>query len=677
MRIPLSWLGDYVDLALPLEALCHRLTMAGLETAPSDGGRVLESEVTPNRPDWLSVLGVAWEIAALCEMKLRLPDTAYQELGAAIDESVDITIADPDLCRRYSASLVRGVSVGPSPRWMQERLLAAGMRPINNIVDITNYVMLEYGQPLHAFDWDKIKGGKVIIRRAGQGERLTTLDGVNRALTPEILVIASAKEAIAVAGVMGGSDTEVSEATTNILLESASFSGRSVRRTSQKLGMRTEASIRFERGISAGLTVPALRRATRLFLEIAGGQAARDVKDLYPSPQECPEIRISQDDLSRTLGVDWALEQARRALELLGFATRNEGAALVVQPPLHRTDVMLMEDVVEEVARIIGYDAIPTTTLRGPLPEPKEDPLRSLEEEVRDILTGYGLQDIITYSLIGSRALEQVRYRGPEPIRLANPMSREQEVLRPTLRTNLLSGLATNQRYGEEGVWLFEAGKVFWPREGDLPDERRVVGAAICGPLADRSWLKKQREVDFYVAKGLIEGLLGHLGVQGVFEPAGDPFFIEGRAASVQAGNVNLGAVGEVHPVVLEQFDLQPRAVCYFEIDLERLLPHFRHVQRFQDLPRYPAVSQDLSILLDKGVASGMVLEIVQSFSLVRRVTIFDVFTGEQLPPGKKSLSFSILYQSPERTLTDEEVALVHRSIVERLGRELGASLRG
>lgn len=676
MKLPLSWLKEYVDVTLPVEDLCRRLTMAGLETAPSDGERVLESEVTPNRPDWLSVLGVAWEIAALCEVKLRLPDTAYQELGAAIDETVDIAIADPDLCHRYSASLVRGVSVGPSPRWMQERLVAAGMRPINNIVDITNYVMLEYGQPLHAFDWDKIKGGKVIIRRAVQDERLTTLDGVHRTLTPEILVIASAKEAIAVAGVMGGSETEVAETTTNILLESASFSGRSIRRTSQKLGIRTEASIRFERGISAELTVPALRRATRWFLEIAGGQAARGVKDLYPVPQERPEIRISQDDLSRTLGVDWALEQARRALELLGFATRNEGAALVVQSPLHRTDVMLMEDVVEEVARIIGYDAIPTTTLRGPLPEPKEDPLRSLEEEVRDTLTGYGLQDIITYSLIGSRALERARYRGPEPIRLANPMSREQEVLRPTLRTNLLSGLATNQRFGEEGVWLFETGKLFWPIEGDLPDERRVVGAAICGPLADRSWLKKQQEVDFYVAKGLVEGLLGRLGVQGVFEPAGDPFFIEGRAASVQVGDTILGVVGEVHPVVREHFDLQPRAVCYFEIDLERLLPHFRHVQRFHDLPRFPAVTQDLSVLLDQGVASGMVLEIVQSFSLVRRVTIFDVFTGEQLPPGKKSVSFSILYQSPERTLTDQEVALVHRQIVERLERELGATLR-
>jgi len=677
MRIPLDWLRDWVDLTLPIEEFCHRLTMAGLETTLADGGQVLEAEVTPNRPDWLSVLGVAWEIAALSGATLRQPQAVYQEDGSPIDQDVEIAILDPDLCHRYSASLVRGIRIGPSPLWLQDRLLAAGMRPINNIVDITNYVMLEYGQPLHAFDWDRLQEGKVIIRRARQGERLATLDGVERALAPGMLVIADAHDPIAVAGVMGGSDTEVSGATTNVLLESANFYSRSIRRTSKRLSLRTEASIRFERAISAELTVPALRRATQMFLELAGGQAAEGLLDLYPVKEDRPQIALSQEDLRRTLGVDWTLAQARQALEALGFACRDDSGALQAEPPAHRTDVNLLEDVVEEVARIVGYDAIPSTTLRGPLPEPREDPLRALEEEVRDILVGYGLQDVITYSLVSAQALEQARFRGVEPIRLANPMSREQEYLRPTLRSNLLSGLATNQRYGEEGAWLFEVGKVFWPREADLPEEKHVVSAVICGPRGERSWAEQPRDVDFYDAKGLVEGIIGHLGLEASFEPLEDSFFTPGRAASIRdRSGSTLGSIGEVDSLVRENFQLLSRPVCWFELDLAGLLPHSLQIRRFQDLPRYPSVSQDLSILVERDTPAARVQEIIRSFPLVRLVTLFDVFTGGQLPPGKRSLSYSILYRSPERTLTSEEVAQVHRKIVERLEQELGASLR-
>ncbi|MDP2727377.1 MAG: phenylalanine--tRNA ligase subunit beta, partial [Dehalococcoidia bacterium] len=549
------------------------------------------------------------------------------------------------------------------------------MRPINNIVDITNYVMLEYGQPLHAFDWDKLQGGKVLIRRSRAGERLTTIDGVARALTPDMLVIADAQAPIAVAGVMGGADTEVSNGTTSILLESANFIGRSIRRTSGRLGLRTEASIRFEKGISAELTLPALRRATRMFLDLAGGQAAAGVVDLYPVPEERPEIALTQEDLRRVLGVDWDLERARAALASLGFDCREEADALRVRPPVHRTDVKLLEDVVEEVARIIGYDAIPVTTLQGPLPGPREDPLHALEEGVRDILVGYGLQDLVTYTLVSARALERARFSAVEPIRLANPMSREQEYLRPTMRASLLSGLATNQRYGEERVWLFEVGKVFWPRDGDLPDERRVAGAVLCGPQGERSWTETPQEADFYTAKGLLEGLFGHLGLTATFEPAEDAFFGPGRATSIRAGDSLLGFVGEVHPSVLEDFELQPRPVCYFEVDLSSLLPYMRRARQFQELPRYPGVAQDLSIVLDQGIPAARVLGIIESFPLVRRVALFDVFGGGQLPPGKKSLTYSLLYQSPDRTLTGEEVAEVHRRIVERLEQELGATL--
>ncbi|MDP2659475.1 MAG: phenylalanine--tRNA ligase subunit beta, partial [Dehalococcoidia bacterium] len=330
MRILLDWLRDYVDLTLTPEELCHRLTMAGLESSLANHGTILEVDVTPNRPDWLSVLGIAWEAAALSGTRVRPPQVSYSESGPSIGEQVKISILDPDLCHRYSASLVSGVTVGPSPQWMQERLLAAGMRPISNIVDITNYVMLEYGQPLHAFDWRRLQAAKVLIRRARRGERLVTIDGVQRILEPEMLVIADASNPIAVAGVMGGSDTEVSQNTTDVLLESANFLGPSIRRTSNKLNLRTEASIRFEKGISSELTLPALRRATQLFLEYAGGQASTGLIDTYPAPEERPEIALTQSDLGLILGVDWPLEQARGALIALGFDCRYDGESLKV-----------------------------------------------------------------------------------------------------------------------------------------------------------------------------------------------------------------------------------------------------------------------------------------------------------------------------------------------------------
>jgi phenylalanyl-tRNA synthetase beta chain len=677
MKLPLSWLKEYVELTLPAKELAQRLTMAGLESALVEGGSVLEVEVTPNRPDWLSVLGVAREVAALSGQHVREPLVDYAEAGVPIGEVVAIDIADPDLCHRYSASLITGVRVGPSPQWMQERLEAAGVRPINNVVDVTNYVMLEYGQPLHAFDFDRIRCHRVIIRRAREGERLVTLDGVARALGPETLVIADGEGPLAIAGVMGGEDSEVGAGTTSVLLESANFYNFSIRRTSWSLGMRTEASIRFEKGISPELTVPALRRATRLILELAGGQAAQGIADVYPVQARREVIDLSQDDLRRILGVDWSLDRARQALSSLGFEVQGAGNGLRVVPPVHRSDVSLTEDVVEEVARIIGYEAIPVTNLRGQPPPPQRDPIRDLEERARDLLVGCGLQEVITYALTGRLALEKAEVGEMAAINLANPMSREQECLRPTLRPGLLMAVATNQRYGEEGAWLFEVGKVFWPREGDLPQERRMVAGALYGLRGERSWLSHPRDVDFFDAKGLVEALLGGLGLSGSFQPRQEPFFISGRAATLLVGDTPVGNLGEVHPKVREAFKLLPKSVCTFEIDLEGLLPYTQALRRFQEIPRYPGLYQDLSIVVDVEVSAAQVQAIIESFPLVRRAVLFDVYTGENLPPGKRSLTYSLLYHSPDRTLTDKEAQEVHRQIVERLAAELGATLRG
>ncbi len=640
------------------------------------GDAILDLDITPNRPDCLSIIGIAREIAALTKQAVHIPDVRYKGLGDAIEQKASVEIVAPDLCPRYCASLITDVGVAPSPHWLEQRLLACGLRPINNIVDVTNYVLLEYGQPLHAFDYHKLARGSIIVRRAGD-DSITTIDGVERRLASDMLVIADAQGPVAIAGVMGGSESEVTEETTAVLIESASFNPASLRRTAMSLKLRTEASLRFEKGLSPELPLVALRRATQLMAELSGGKVARGIIDVYPGEKEREPVSLTTGRARRVLGVDISQEQMVEVLGSLGFECRAvDSGELSVAVPYWRTDIQLADDLIEEIARIIGYDELPTTLPSGSLPEYEPNPMQALRARVTDILVGCGMQEVVTYSLTSPEAMQRV---APEikvtPLRVANPITTEQEYLRTTLRPGLLSALAANEKHEEGGIRLFEIGAVYLPREGELPEEQPMLAGALSGPRLDQSWHGLGEGLDFFDAKGVVEALFDRLGVTASFEPAEDRALSPGRRAKIAVGGEEVGVIGELHPKVAGDLDIS-RPVYLFDIDMGRLLPATLGPHRYQSIPRFQATLRDIALVLDEAIPAERVNDIIQGFPLVSRVSLFDVYFGEQVPAGKKSMAFRIVYQSPARTLTDEEVNRMQAEMLDRLHRELGAALR-
>jgi phenylalanyl-tRNA synthetase beta chain len=662
-----------VIMVLPTEA------PIGTPLADYMGDVIFDLEITPNRPDCLSVIGIAREVAALTGQVLPLPEVSYEEAPPPIDRQISVEIVDPILCPRYCASLITGVKVAASPQWVQQRLLACGMRPINNIVDVTNYVMLEYGQPLHAFDYHRIRGKKIIVRRADDGETIVTLDGVRRVLSQDMLVIADQEEAVAIAGVMGGADSEVTDQTTAILLEGANFNPASIYYTGNTLNLPSEARLRFERGISPELTIPALKRATQLIIQLGGGKAAKGLVDVYPGKQEHKPILLSTGKVKSLLGVEFSLDQIIGALASLGFDCKPADSEVWVTAPYWRSDINVAEDLVEEVARIIGYDKIPATMLSEPVPRHNPEPILSLKREVRHSLMGYGFQEVITYSLTSLELLKKLLPK-PHPLeppllRVANPMTADQEYLRPNLRANLLAALSANRRHEAGSIRLFELGRVYLPQPKDLPNEPEVVCGLLSGPRFEESWHGGDEALDFFDAKGVVEGLLSRLGIEANFEPGVDESLHPGKQAAIVIDDNRLGVVGELHPKVAEAFELSGN-VYLFEINLTALLPFTIGHKLFQPIPRFPATVRDIALVVDSRVAHRQVQDIIRGFPLVSQVVIFDVYTGGQLPLGKKSLAYRITFQSPSHTLTDEEVNEVLEQILGKLSRELGATLR-
>jgi phenylalanyl-tRNA synthetase beta chain len=652
----------------------------GVPLADYLGDVIFNIEVTPNRPDCLSVIGIAREVAALTGQKMHLPEVSYGEVEPPVSQQVAVEIMAPDLCPRYCASLIKGVKIAESPSWMQQRLSASGMRPISNIVDVTNYVMLEYGQPLHSFDYERIQGQKIIVRRAKSGEKMFTLDGTERELAPDMLVIADAERAVAVAGVMGGANSEVADSTTSILLEAASFNPASIHYTGRTLNLPSEACMRFERGIRPELTLPALRRATQLIAQLAGGEVAEGVVDVYPGKRPPEAISLTTGEVKRVLGVEFSRDQIVQTLSSLGFECQARSATeVLVTPPWWRSDARLPVDLVEEVARITGYDNIPTTLLSQSIPRQNPSPILKLEREVRLSLTGYGFQEAISPSLV---SLEMLRKLSPEshevepvPLHLSNPMSAEQEYLRTSLRPNLLTILAANRRFEEGGIRLYELGKVYIPRPKDLPEERSVLGGVISGPKIEKWWHGGEEAAGFFDAKGVVEGLLRQLGVAASFEPGSDESLHSSQQAAVVIDGKTVGVVGEVHPKVREHFEIAEPAYL-FEIDLAALVPFTTIQKAFKPIPRFPAVVRDIALVVGAEITHRRVWDIIRTFSLVEGVVLFDVYSGEPVPAGKKSLAYRITFQSPTQTLTDEGVNKVLQQILEKLSREVGATLR-
>ncbi|MFH0941797.1 MAG: phenylalanine--tRNA ligase subunit beta [Chloroflexota bacterium] len=650
---------------------------AGVPLASVLGEAVFDIAVTPNRPDCLSVLGIARELAALTGEKIKLPETAYRETTQPISERVSVVIESPDLCPRYCASLISGVKLGESPLWLKRRLEQCGMRPISNIVDITNYVMLEYGQPLHAFDFEEITGRKIIVRRARDGENIVNLDGVSRSLSSETLVISDAERAVAIAGVMGGANSEVTSLTATVLLEAASFKPASIHYTGSRLRLPSEACMRFERGISPELALPALKRATQLIVALAGGEVARGIIDQYPGRRERKPIKITTEGVKRVLGVELAAERMRAVLSSLGFECEPDSSGVTARAPYWRSDINLPVDVIEEVARIIGYDQLPTTMLSGTLPRHNPDHTVGLKQVVKQLMVGLGFQELITYSLVSLKKLEMAGGSLDfEPVHLINPMTEEHEYLRTSLRANLLTALAANRRFEEGAIRFFELGKVFLPRAGDLPREDYSLCGILSGPRDETALAGRGESLDFYDAKGVVEGLLGRLGVTASFREGREAGLHPGKQAEVMVGDIRVGVVGELHPRVLGAFEISG-PVSLLELNISALEPFTLVQKEYRSVPRFPAVVRDIALVVASAVRHQEIADTVASFPMVAGVAIFDVYTGRQLGPGKKSMAYRLVFQSQDHTLTDEEVSGVLKNVLEKLSSLFGATLRG
>ena len=652
---------------------------------------VFELEITPNRPDCLSLIGVAREIRAETGNALKLPAVTLNEDETDIQEMTSVTIEAPDLCPRYAARVIRGVKVGESPAWLQQRLESVGIGVINNIVDITNFVLMEYGQPLHAFDYHKLAENRIVVRRAAAGENIITLDEVERELTPDMLVIADAEKPAALAGIMGGYDSEITETTCDVLLESAYFNPSSVRATAKALGISTEASYRFERGADPGAVLAALDRAAQLIAEFAGGSICKGVVDVYPGQQPLTEIELRPERVNFILGTTLDTSEMVQILSDLGFDVEadeetsplqedEETSPLRVTVPTFRSDVTREIDLIEEIARVYGYDNIPTTLPKGDIPVPAPNPSTEVRKRIKHFLLAAGMMEAINYSFCDPKCFDKIRFTADDPrcdaLKLRNPLSPEMSVLRTTLIPGLLENAQHNRNHQTDTIALFEIGSVFIGN-GEQKEPERVTGI-LAGQIGEGVYSNPYREPDFYDIKGLVERILEVCGiVDYTLQKTEAPTFHPGRNAAVLLDDKQLGTFGEAHPEVLENYDL-PYKAYLFDFDMEALVDAAIFAKRFEPIPVYPKVERDLAIVVDKAVLSDMPTALIYTTGdeLVESVRLFDVYEGEQVPEGKKSLAYAITYHSATETLTDKAVNALHDKVVKRLNQELGAELR-
>jgi phenylalanyl-tRNA synthetase beta chain len=659
------------------------------------GDDVIEFEITPNLVHAFSVFGIARELAAVIDASVRPLDLASLA-DTARDESL-VDIADENLCGRYALAIIENTTIGPSPDWMQRRLAAAGMRPINTIVDITNYVMAEVGQPMHPFDAECLSGGRVIVRRARPGEKMVTIDHVERTLDSDMIVIADAERAVGLAGVMGGVDSEVSEGTRTVLLESASFDPKLTRRTSRTLKLSSEASARFQRGVDPNLAWTAIERFVALLRDIDPGARVRSVADAYPRPRERSVVRMPYGEIERLLGMVIPLETVLEILGRLEFEVALEdstnGPLLVVSAPTYRSDINLPADVVEEVARIHGYDSLPERLPTGRATPIRREPARLVDQVVQDALIAAGLQQVITYSMISDVDLVALSpnrdavpdllggYPKPEVdyVRAVNPLRADWEIMRPTMIPSLLKIVAENLKHTDR-VAIFETARTYQPVELDsLPDERRGVALALSGPRTPVSWAgDDQGELDFFDAKGAVEVLLARVGAaDATFSAVTHPSFHPSRCASITAGGMQIGVVGEVHPRVAANFGISGR-VATAEIDLDVFTRSLLETWRVKHVSRFQPIRQDFAIVVDSAVTATAVQQAIGSGGgpLVSRIELFDVYQGPGIPAGKKSLAFSVALSAPDRQLSEQEVERIRGKIEQNVGKRVGGSLR-
>lgn len=651
----------------------------------------LEINVTPNRPDALSHVGIAREVAAILGKPVRMPAPKLAEAGTPAAKLAKVRIDAPEKCPRYAARVIEGVKIGPSPLWLQRRLEGCGVRSISNVVDATNFVLLELGHPLHAFDLDKVAGHEIVVRTARQGEKLTTLDGKERPLETEDLLIADRDQGSALAGVMGGSVSEISAGTSRVLLESAYFQPSTIRRTSRRQGLKSEASYRFERGADTGMVIAAVDRCAALIAELSGGTVRPGVVDVHPRPPKAAEVRLRWARPAQLLGMELAREEARKILTGLGFAEKAanaDGATFVV--PSWRVDVSIEEDLVEEIVRTKGYHSIPETLPRTAVGTPVESLEIQAVARVRDALEAAGFAEAVNFSFVAERelaAFEKPIATGDgsgraHGVALKNPISADLSVMRTSLVPSLLKNAVHNRRQRVEDVRLYEIASVYHPHHDpkDKPTAETIeIAAVLCGRRTPVGWAGGGNDaVDFYDAKAAVQGVLEALGVEARWIPVGDGWLHPRTSARLQAadGEEVLGEVGELHPRVAATFDL-PRGVLALRLSLDALLRRTKLVPQYRSIPKLPAVLRDLAVVVKDEVAAAAVEAVVREEPLVDAVTLFDVYRGAPLPPGKKNLALAIHYRASDRTLTDAEADAAHARIVKRLTEKVGAELRG
>lgn len=650
---------------------------------------VLELEVTPNRPDCLSMIGIAREVGAITGRPYRKPNVILNEVAEKASSRAQVEILDSILCPRYVARVITGVKIGPSPAWMWQRLEKAGIRPINNIVDVTNYVMMELGQPLHAFDHDRITQGKIIVRRAEKDEIMVTLDDVSRRLNEDMLVIADPKGPVALAGVMGGAFSEVSSSTKNILLESANFNPVSIGRTSRGLGLISEASIRFERGVDPNGALFAADRAAQLMAELAGGKALREAVDVYPREIKPWLLILRVSRANDILGAELTSKQVSGILKALDLDVSVEGSGtrvdrLKVTVPTFRPDLEREIDLIEEVARLHGYDKIETTLpeSRGRRGGLKHEQV--VREMVRDHLVSSGLYEVVTYGFIDDRHFDLMGLppddKLRQAVRLKNPVSEDQSIMRTTLVPGLLNVIRHNVNRGETDVAVFEMGKAFSPRRGELlPEESLSLAGALTGSWRSKEWYEEARKVDFYDAKGVLEALFEKLGIgdRWTLERIRDPVLHQGRQADILVGKDRIGWLGELRPEVQAAYELSERVII-FEVELDKLVDLADLAWEFQEIPRFPSIALDIAALVDEKVKAADVQKTIglAGGKLLKEVRLFDFYDKDPVPRGKKSLAYSLTFRADDRTLTDEEAKKAYDRIVAQLKKELKAEIR-
>lgn len=649
---------------------------------------VLEFELTANRADCFSVFGLVREIAAITGNKPHFPEIKVNEDdNTKLNDIFSVEIADPDLCSRFSTRMLKNVKIGPSPEWMQQRLEGAGIRSINNVVDVTNFVMIELGHPMHAYDYDKITGKKLIARRAIEGEELHTLDDTSRKAKGEMLVIADSEKAAGLAGIMGGFETEITDTTTTVVLESADFYGPCIRRTARACGLSSEASGRFERGVDSETTIKALDRAAQLLQEMGACTVCEGIVDVYSNPKQANYVTFTPEQINNHLGTNIAKDVMLNIITSVGFdVTKDENDEITVKVPSWRNDVTCMADISEEIARLHGFDKIKSTLPNGVSMQGTQSAKQTFIDKVKASLSSQGLYETISFALTNEETFNKLNIPQDSPLRKAvpimNPLSDEYPLVRTTLLSSIFDNLARNLARKNDDVALFEVGSVFFPKAlpvTELPDEVVKIAGAITGRRNAQGWNQTNDMVDFYDAKGIIEELLANLRVTRYTVEAGTHYAMHpGKTALFKKGRDVIATVGEVHPAVLSAYGIT-KPVYIFELDATTVMKYMAKDLKYKALPKYPATSRDLAMLVDVDVNAADIEKAMTKAAgqNLTQITLFDVYTGKQVEEGKKSLAFSLTFQSNDKTLTDAEIDPAIEKIVAKLQKDFNANLRG